>query len=445
MLLKVTTMFKNQCSPVFAVCLLALTCISPAASAQRFWNDRKVYLNEEGSHYLKFTMLTQIWLRQQQYNPGTTIFSNPKESGTDIGIRRFRLQAFGQLTDRVFIYTQLGENNFNNISERKFGFFVHDAIGEYNIVPRYLSLGAGLTGWSGFARFASPAAGGILGLDAPLFQQSTNDVSDQFLRKLSVYAKGKIGKADYRVTMAQPMALQRSNNYDGTIGTSSRFSPLPPKMQWNGYVQYQFWDEESNLLPYMSGTYLGTKKVLNAGLGMVYQPKAMWHAGGTADTIQTDMLLLNADLYYDAPLRDDGSAISAYASLSYQDFGPDYIRNLAVMNPANGNSLPQILNGGGNGFPAYGTGTVVYGQAGYKFRDNLIGSSTLLPYASVQYAMYERLETPVAFFDLGVNWLLSGHAAKVTLSYQNRPVFHTSGDQVERKGAATLQLQVFLN
>ncbi len=430
---------------ILAVSGLLIFVLPFQADAQTL-KDGKLYLNEDGSHFVKLTLVSQIWLRNQEYNPGTTIFGYPKSSGTDIGIRRFRMQFFGQLTDRVFIYSQLGENNFNNISDRKLGFFVHDAMGEYAVIKKSLSLGGGLSAWSGLARFASPSVGSIMGVDAPLFEQSTNDVTDQFLRKLSVYAKGKIGKFDYRLVMAQPMAFQKGTGYSATLSSTSNFSSLPPKMQWNGYFMYQFLDQESNQTPYMTGTYLGKKKVFNIGAGFVYQPDAMWHQGLTpSDTVQTNMVQLAADVYYDAPVGANGEAVSLYGSATHFDFGPDYTRNLGVMNPANGTNNKNILNGGGNGFPAYGTGNVLYVQAGYKLKDNLIGKTTLMPYAALQHANYEKLNSPMNFVDLGIGWLLSGHTSKLTASYQSRPVYLANGDLSERKNAFVLQYQAFFN
>lgn len=423
-----------------------LATLLPSVSQAQTLKDGKVYLNEDGSHFVKFTLVSQIWLRTQDYNPGTTIFGYSKNSGTDIGIRRFRMQLFGQLTDRVFIYSQIGENNFNNLSDRKLGLFVHDALGEYAVVKKHLSLGGGLSAWSGLSRFASPSVGSIMGVDAPLFQQSTNDVTDQFLRKLSVYAKGKLGKFDYRLVMAQPMAFQKGTGYSATLSSTANFSSLPPKMQWNGYFQYQFKDQESNQTPYMTGTYLGKKKVFNVGVGFVYQPDAMWKLGANMkDTVLTNMLQLAADVYYDAPVGTKGQAVSLYGSVTHFDFGTNYIRNLGVMNPANGTNDKNILNGGGNGFPAYGTGNVLYAQAGYKLSDNLIGKTTLMPYAAIQHANYEKLNTPMNFIDLGVSWLLSGHTSKLTASYQNRPVYLNNGDLSERKGALVVQYQAFFN
>lgn len=413
-----------------------------------FFKDRRFYLNEDGSNYVKLTFLTQVWLRSANYNPGTTINGVEKNSGTDIGIRRYRIQLYGQLTDRVFAYSQFGENNFNTIADRKLGFFVHDAYGEYAVDKTMLSIGGGLSGWSGLTRFASPSAGSILGVDAPIYQQTTADATDQFLRKLSIFAKGKIGRLDYRILMAQPMSIQKSAGWTAanSISQNSQFSANPPKMQYNGYFMYQFKDQESNLTPYSTGTYLGKKKVFNIGAGFIYQKNAMWRLNETAtDTIQSDLVQLATDIYYDAPIGSRGQALSLYGSVTHSDFGKNYLRNSGPMNPANGNNNPAILNGAGTAFPMYGTGVVAYAQAGYKFRDNFIGTATLMPYASVQYANYERLNDAMAFYDAGINVLLSGHISKLTLAYQDRPVFNSAGDGISRKGAVIAQYQVFFN
>jgi hypothetical protein len=427
--------------------LITSSCLLCAinSNAQKF-EDGKMFLNDDGTHYIKATAMLQSWVRAEQYNNGTTIFGYPKSSGLDIGIRRYRFQLMSQVTDRIFFYTQVGENNFNNISERKLGFFVHDAVGEYAIDPKKLSVGMGLTAWSGLSRFASPSTGTILGIDAPLYQQSTNDVTDQFLRKLGVYAKGKLGKLDYRITMAQPLAIQRMAGYTPTISTTSSFSPMPPKMQWNGYFQYQFKDQESNTTPYAVGSYLGKKRVFNIGIGSVYQANAMWHLENKIDTVQTAMLQLAADIFYDAPVGQKGAAISAYGNFTHFDYGPNYTRNLAVMNPANGTNNPNLLNGGGNGFPSYGTGNVFYAQVGYKLAKNLTRKKiNLMPYAALQYANYERLNSPMTFYDAGINWYINDQTCKLTLAYQNRPEFLTNGDKLDRKSAFLMQFQIYLH
>ena len=59
-------------------------------------------------------------------------------------------------------------------------------------------------------------------------------------------------------------------------------------------------------------------------------------------------------------------------------------------------------------------------------KDDLNGKTTLMPYVSIQQANFDRLNDAMNFYDLGVNWLLPGHTSKLTLSYQNRPVYDTA-------------------
>jgi len=433
---------------VFCIGLIILIGFSSSAQLLK---DGKIPLNEDGSNYFKFTLLSQVWLRHTELNPGSTVNGYQRAGANDIGIRRARIQAFGQIADRVFVYSQFGMNNFNYLSDRKAGFFIHDVTGEYEVVRKHLSLGTGLTAWNGLTRFSAPSTGTILGVDAPLFEQNTNDITDQFLRKLSVYAKGKLGKFDYRLIVSSPMAVQKSVGYSPGLTNNSTFSAMPAKIQTHGYFQYQFLDQEANTTAYNAGTYLGTKRVFNIGAGFQYQADAMWHTTTGTDTVQSSMKNFAVDVFYDAPLNaQKGTALSVYAAYTHSDYGPGFSRNLGAMNPANGNSNPAILNGAGNGFPMFGTGNIGYAQVGYKLKNNLIGKTTLMPYASLQYAKYDRLQQNMAFWDGGINWFLKGQTSKLTLAYQNRPVYETvagkdKANQTDHKGAVILQYQVFLN
>ncbi len=427
------------------VCLL----FSTMGMAQRL-NNGELKLDTEGSKYLKLTLLSQLWLRYEKYNPGSVTSGYPIASGFDIGIRRYRVQLYGQLTDRVFFYSQFGENNFNHLADRKQGFFVHDVVGEYDLVKDKLTLGAGLTGWVGSSRFSSPSVGSILGIDAPLFLQSTNDVTDQFLRKLAVYAKGAVGKLSYRLSVADPLVYAKSAaaGNSAVIGTNSSFSRRPAKAQLNAYGQYQFKDKESNKTPYMTGTYLGDKKVFNLGAGIVFQPNAMWRLegeGDTRDTATSNLLQVSADAFWDGPVGQEGAALSLYGNATYFDFRKGYLRNLAVMNPVSSNATEGYLNGSGIGFPAYGTGMSLYGQVGYKLARQVLGTVSLMPYMSVQYARYDRLKQAMNFADVGINALIKGHSAKATLAYQNRPLYDQEGELTGHRGGLLLQYQVYFN
>ncbi|WP_165822142.1 hypothetical protein [Hymenobacter edaphi] len=428
---------------------------APATPAIVPLKEGKLPLNEDASRYVKLTLLNQAWLRYNQNNPGSRINGRNEPRTLDAAIRRFRIQFYGQLTDRVFIYSQIGINNFGYLSERKQFFFLHDAVGEYAVAKSKLSLGTGLGAWNGLSRFTASATGSIMGLDLPLVAETTNDVSDQFGRKLSVYAKGKLGKLDYRVAISKPLIVPPNAP---AVGVAA-FSSLAPRAQYQGYLQWQFLDSESNLTPYAAGTYLGKKRVLNLGAGFIVQPRAMWYRpgplGGAAtgpDTVQVAMKQWAVDAYYDAPIgaADKGQALNAYAAFYHLDYGPNYIRNTAPLSPTNGVAPgTSTINNGGNGWPAYGTGNVLYGQLGYKLPDNLLGSTTFMPYVSLEHARYQRLNDPMNYYDVGVNWLLLGHTSKLTVAYQNRPIFTPDGsgkyNRTSDRGAVVAQYQVSFN
>jgi hypothetical protein len=113
-------------------------------------NDIRYNLNTSGSHYVKFTFTNQTWLRLNENNPGTTVLSDPASNTFDIGLRRTRMQLFGQLTDRIFFYTQFGMNNFNKTngfpgyntsgtpSNRKVSAFFHDALCSVKVIALFV-------------------------------------------------------------------------------------------------------------------------------------------------------------------------------------------------------------------------------------------------------------------------------------------------------------------
>ncbi|MBI1222085.1 MAG: hypothetical protein GC180_05730 [Bacteroidetes bacterium] len=419
--------------------------------------DLRINLNENGTHYVKFTGMSQVWLRYNQSNPGTTVYGDAAPNTFDVSIRRLRFQAFGQINDRVFVYTQIGQNNLNYLSARKVGLFIHDAITEYSVIKRNLSIGGGLTGWSGLGRYASPSIGTIMCMDAPLFLQATNDVSDQFLRKFSVYGKGKLGKLDYRIALTNPMPVNTSytsingglvGGVDTTLSQYASFRPGKPNLQQQAYFMYQFKEEESNLTPYTQGTYLGNKTVFNIGAGVIYQ-KGATRSGDSSGVSNHDMLLIGIDVFYDAPLnKDKKTAITLYGGFFSYNFGPGYLHYIGVNNPATGVAAGMFQKGNqGNAFPMIGTGNIIYAQAGYKCKDDLLGKQgTLQPYADITLANYDRLNSSMMVYNAGLNWLIAGHGSKLSLNYQNRPVFNPDGNgkitNQGRKSMAVLQYQI---
>ncbi len=422
----------------------------------------KYNLNDEGSHFFQVTFLNQTWVRLNESNPGTVVLNDPASKTFDIGLRRTRIQMFGQITDRAFLYFQFGLNNFNYLNgfststNRKVQAFFHDALGEYRVTKgNQLKLGGGLTIANGLSRFSQPSVSTILAVDVPIFAQATVDQTDEFSRKLSIYARGQISKVDYRLVVSDPFPIQtNANNAVASLDKNgyATFAGTKHHKQYQGYIAYQFYDHEQHLTPYMTGSYLGTKKVLNIAGGLIYQKNAMWKYGDVnrKDTIHQDMLLWCLEGFLDLPLnKERGTALTAYLGYFNYNFGTNYIRTQAQMNPATGISLPAgspyigSVSGSGNGWPMMGTGNIIYTQAGYLLPKNLLGNlGSLQPYFTYQLNDFTRLNDKVHVFDLGINLLFNGHRSKLSFDYQNRPVFNNINFATERRGSYILQYQI---
>lgn len=414
--------------------------------------ELRLKLNEDGSHFIKATFLNQVWFRGNQSNPGTMVLGEPASQTFDIGLRRTRIQLYGQLTDHVLFYFQFGQNNFNyltqNAGNRKLEVFFHDALGEYRIKTGsdLLYLGGGLTITNGLSRFSQPSIGTIMSLDVPVFAQATVDQTDEFSRKLSVYARGQLGHLDYRLVMSDPFPVTTNGQTPPPISNNSAFAQVGHHKQYQGFFMWNFFDKESHATPYMTGTYLGKKKVLNLEGGFITQNKALWTTDGVT-TQYHSMNLWSLAVFYDAPLNiEKGTALNAYAGFFHTDYGPGYLRYNGSMNPGSSNSTAGSPAGSqGNAFPMFGTGNVIYLQAGYLFRKDLFGegNGTLMPYATFQSAKYNRLDQPMVVYDAGVNWFLKGHTSKLTLDVQTRPVYNPAGASLEsRKAQVVLQYQI---
>ncbi len=448
---------------------LLLGISSYAQLSDKLKDGIRVYTDtKDSSHFIRFNMTSQAWARYTQNDPGTNVVGTTQSKTTDFSIRRIRFVAQGQLTDRIYFFTQFGQNNDTYLGARKAGSFFHDVTADYAFIKKYLSIGMGLNGWNGPSRFSNTSVANILVLDPPAYQEVTNDTYDQFVRRLGVYAKGKISKLDYRISVGKPFVSQTGSgigalkttvdvNPKNTNTTFSTFSTLPPQMVYQGYFMWQFLDQESNAGPSTNGTYLGKKKVFNIGAGFYYQDRAMAHYSDIAkkDTAYQAIQHFAVDLFYDVPVnKEKGTAFSLYACYSNYNYGTDFLRVSGANNGASAaNTQPGVLNNSintssyGNAYAYLGTGSVYYAQVGYKFKDNLLGEQgTLQPYANCQLANYDRLNQSMYVYNVGVNWLIKGQGAKLTFDYQNRPYFVDDGKgtvkQQSRLGQFVAQFQI---
>ncbi len=438
---------------------LVLCCIGGNAMGQgstEYGAGIKLPLNPEGTKYIRFITWHQVWVRYNENNTGSIRNRELQDHTFDVGLRRSRFLTYSQISPRFLILMHFGINNQNAVSGgvnpaldgKKPQLFIHDAWTEYKVAGDYMSVGAGLHYWNGISRMTNASTLNFMTIDAPIINWPTIDAIDQFARMLGVYAKGKIAKLDYRVAVNDPFV---TNTAVTEPTTAANYNPENNKKVFQGYFNYQFLDQESNLLPYMVGTYLGTKRVFNIGAGFLHNSDGAWrsdirNAGLDTVTVKTDIDLFGMDAFLDLPLNADaGTALTAYGVYYNYDFGRNNVRSIGIMNPATGGGALR-----GNAYPTVGTGDIGYAQVGYLLPKSLLGErARLQPYGAFSYGKFDGLrdssgdKVSVKVLDIGANLLLEGHNSKLTLNWRNRPDF-TNINNLKYRPEITLQAMVYL-
>lgn len=430
----------------------------------------KLNLNPEGDKYVRFILWNQIWLRNTEMNPGTMVSDEATKNTWNIGNRRLRALAYAQITKRYMVLMHFGINNQTFINGgapgttgtggygngKKPQMFFHDAWNEYAVVlpgeagKFSLSLGAGLHYYMGLSRMTMASTLNFLTVDSPIFTWPLIDNSDQFARQMGMFAKGKYGKFEYRFSLNKPFATNLApvdvTNPAARVAVDNNGNP---KFSKAGYVEYQFLDSESNLLPFKVGSYLGTKKVFNLGAGFYHQKD------GTRTSVNSqiekhDIALYAIDAFADLPLGNakNKMALSAYAGFYNYNFGPNYLRNLGIMNV--GSNDPNFIGdkaiaGAGNLQPMIGSGNIYYLQAGLLLPSNADKPKIRIqPFAAYTNKNFKALENSSSQFDIGANWFIDGHHAKLTTQYSTRPTYTSASAEPKSKGEFILQFQIYL-
>ncbi|MFC3563744.1 hypothetical protein [Pedobacter jamesrossensis] len=291
-----------------------------------------------GKKYIRILTWGNFWARYTNANPGTSIGGFEKKNWTDFSLRQFRLLTYSQLSPRYLILADIGidnqsfssggsagggnsgngGDNFSGTLGKKPMIYLHELWNEYTILPDKdyktgsqknfsLYIGTGLHYWMGISRMSTASSANYLAVDVPIYNWPLVDASDQFGRQLGIYLKGNLDRMSYRWAVNKPFSVRNpsadfpngsseyqyavDNNADGNLSTT-------------GYFSWQFLEKENNMLPYTTGTYVGTKKVFNIGAGYYFQ-----HNGTTtqqsgiagAPLINHNIRLFSADIFADIP------------------------------------------------------------------------------------------------------------------------------------------------
>ncbi len=387
--------------------------------ADHSYKPLQAKLNEDGSKYVRFIMWHQLWLE-----------GNSNQESVRFSIRRSRFLAYAQISPRFLILTHFGLNNLgpntltanpNTQTDNQTSLlFLHDAWGEFAVEPGKLYIGAGLHYWNGISRLTNQSTLNMMTLDNPgagnsdvrLFPWNNITTSDQFARHLGIYAKGTLGKFQYRVS------ANNARNNIGPLGDVPTYQVDNAASNsdglWNfaGYFKYDFFDQESDKLPYFVGSYLGKKKVFNVGVGFFHHPNAL--AVNDLDNRES-VTHFAADVFYDAPINDK-LAISTLGAFYNYGYG-------STDGFSTGGLVPS-------------SGSIIHGQAGLLFRD-----LKLMPYITYNTADLDFTPERSNELGIGLNYFINGHFAKLTAEF-------TTGNRgftgAESSNIFRLQAHIFL-
>ena len=405
----------------------------PAPQAAPFKVKPLSWKREGTAQSFRVILWGHLWGRIQQLNPDSTINGNPREVTANVVMRRARVILGGRPAKGVFIHSQWGVNNQTQTSARNPQLFLHDFNIQYDDIEAF-NIGAGLHYFNGPSRMASLSTPRSLTLDSPIFSWVAVNRTDQAVRNYGIFAKGKISKVDYRIALNRPFAPTTELQDGGR----PEFRPDQDSWAVAGYAKLELADREANTVPFLAGTYLGEKTVVNIGAGAYWHPNALGTLNGER-VRESDLLALAADVFVDVPVGE--GALTAYGLYQYADYGEDYVRSFGIVNPGGGGSS---FAGGGNAYPQMGTGSVAYVQAGYMLPTQVGAAGRLQPYGSFQTSLFDAVDVPLFIGEAGLNYYIYGQAVKVTGHWRNRPILSADGsEQTGRANEAIVQLGFF--
>lgn len=387
--------------------------LSYAQGSQEYTGGYKIKFNEDGSKYMRIIAWGQFWA---QYNDNV----GPTTEKLNFSVRRARVLTFTQLNKNFLILTHFGLNSLNGDTTSPIGtgdrsqLFFHDFWGEWK-VSNNMNVGAGLHYWNGISRLANQSTLNMMTLDNNRQSWATLGLSDQFARHIGVYAKGKIGRLQYRLALneAGTSTLDTRDPVASGVtvyGGRRILGSRDAGKVFQGYFDFNFLDQESNFLPFKVGTYLGSKRVFNVGAGFFTHKNGAVEANGQG----ADVNIFAVDAFYDSPIGGKNAALTAYAVFQSNDYGTNY------------------------NFGPYATGNMIYTHVGYLISGDA-KKTRIQPYLSYNSRQIDAINDNATRLGLGANFYLTGHHSKITFEYANSKV-----GAANSTGVMTVQAMIYL-
>ena len=400
------------------------TSLGFSQGSTEYTGGMKVKLNEDGSKYFRIISWAQFWA-QHSDNETLNSFGN-EESDLNFSMRRARVLMYAQVSKKFLILTHFGLNSQNagNMSptgqSSQSQLFFHDVWGQWAFNDNH-AVGGGLHYWNGISRANNQSTLNMLTLDNNRQSWATIGLSDQFARHMGVYMKGKFGKLQYRVSVNEALNNGLDVNGipaadDATYNGRAILGGADAGKNFAGYFDYHFLDQESNFLPYKVGSYLGGKKVFNVGAGFFYHPNGSVSLNNSGEFQGEDVAIFSVDAFYDAPMGENGSAITAYAQFQSNDYGTNF-------------TLGQT----------YETGSMFYTHVGYLLPGQSDKMIKIQPYVSYNNRSIDAIDDNASRLGIGGNLYFSGHHSKLSLEYSNQKY-----GNLDPVGTVTVQAMIYL-
>jgi hypothetical protein len=425
----------------------------------------RYYFSEDKSSFAGIIMLNQIWTRYIQNNPDVN--GTAQYPDYDLGIYRSQMIFYTSLVNKVIIYTHLGYNGLTYRSPENSGLTLYNAQAEFILANNKLHLGMGLHSWNGISRYSNASIFESLVIDHPGFVNPFEKTFSRSGSQLGIYIKGTLSNLHYRLAVVKPFEYGTEK-----ISTPVTTERINENLAVKGYFNWQFFDRENNLFPFLPMNNLGRQKIFNIGAGIYYFPEAMLVkaekdlstvdpmlaamliAAGSEHLLPqfadyypskiSDIFLAAADAFLDMPLKNSG-ALTSYLGYYYNFFGPSYIRSMSRMNVSKMGASLTPPQGHGNSEWETGTGHIIRSEVGYMLPGTGI-KNRFQPYAGITWKNFEALDEASLQYDAGINWLMQGHHVKWTLQYSSRPVYAIINNKNlinEYKGQIIMQTQIY--
>jgi len=353
---------KRLGTSCFAAAALTVASLTPVSSALA---GATVSFGEDKSVSLGLGFRTS-WSSVENGAPNGTSRSS------DFSVESMRIYAGGSLTKNIkFTFNTEVTNNQVNLL---------DAYAQFEFMPEF-------NVWVGRMLPPSDRAN----LDGPYYLNAWD-----YPGIVSQYPSKYVGRDDGVTVWGKLFEKKLVYSFGVFMGHNRgpTLSNAGSNMLYAGRVAFNFLDPEDNPAYYTSSTYYGGADVLTLAVAGMYQKDGV----GTA-ALKADYKAWNADLLFEKPFEGIGTVTIEGA---YYDYGTNNVPDPGA---------PGVANSGG-----LLDGKAYLAGAAFMFPEK-VGWGFFQPFGRYQYAKSDTFGASITRYDLGLNYVIASHNARISAVY----------------------------